>query len=379
MKVLHFGRFYSPNFGGLERHVELLLERLQHHVEVDNIVSNDRFKSEIIQKQNYNIYKIASVGVAAGTSFCPAMLYSAYRLHALKRYDIFHLHFPDPMSHLVWHFLRPGAKLVISWHSDIVRQKRLLAFYRPFLNQIVSRADAIIAATPKHFSSSTQLGACRHPDRLHVVPYGIDDAFFKKTERISRGVETLKTAHPGRKLIFSIGRHVYYKGFDYLLRAMGDVRGAVLLLGGIGPLTDKLKTLASSLGLADKVFFLGRVEEEMLQVYYHACDIFCMPSVEKSEAFGLVQAEAMACGKPVVCCDLNNGVTYVNQHGVTGLVVPPKNSTLLAAALKELLDNDEMCHRMGEAAKIRVMREFTLERMVEDTLQVYQRVLSEKT
>ena len=343
-------------------------------MQVSNIVANDSCKSEVVHKDGYDVHKMASLGLVAGTALCPTMPYRARKL--FEGCDIAHLHFPDPMSHLAFYFLPKRAKLVITWHSDIIRQRRWLFLYQPFLNHIVARADAIIAATPKHFSSSTQLGACRDSGKKRVVPYGIDFLPFEKTAGTVAGAERLRKKYVGKKIIFAVGRHVYYKGFDYLLRAMRAVADdAVLLLGGAGPEAATLKALAEDLGLAGRVVFTGRIPEDELPHYFHACDIFCLPSVEQGEAFGLVQAEAMACGKPVVCCELNNGVTYVNQAGVTGLVVPPRDPQALAAALNDLLADERMRLAYGHAANARVRREFTVDNMSEGTVAVYRAVL----
>lgn len=375
MRILYFGRFFSPNFGGLERHVELLLEGLKHLIKADNLVANDKYRTEIIEKDGYKIYKIAALGLVAGTPLCFGMPYWVRRLYKANHYDIAHLHFPDPLSHIAAYFLPRKVKIVITWHSDIVRQKRLLKFYQPLLNHIVKRADAIIAATPKHFSSSTQLNACKDSKRLFIVPFGIDMKAFERTEAIDSASKSIRQEYLGKKLIFSVGRHVYYKGFEYLIRAMTEVHQGILILAGTGPLTDSLKSLVTSLGLKDTVYFLGRLSDDLLASYYHAADVYCMPSVEPSEAFGLVQLEAMACKKPVVCCELNNGVTYVNQHGITGLVVPPRDPHALSAALNDLLADDEKRMRMGEAGYARVQSEFTLESMLEGNMQVYRSVL----
>lgn len=376
MKVLHFGRYYSQYFGGTERHVGSLLDCLQHHIQVANVVASEVCRNEVVRRGGYDIHKLASIGTLAGTTFCPTMPSYVRRLNARERFDIIHLHFPDPMSHLAYSFLPKGPKLVISWHSDIVRQKKLLTLYQPFLNHIVARADAIIAATPKHFTSSKQMNACQDPKRKHVVHYGVDLGRFEKNEQTKLGVARLAGKYPNRRIIFALGRHVYYKGFDYLIQAMRLLPSdTLLLLGGCGPKTLELQQLSAKLGLSDQVIFLGRIPDEELPHYYHGCEIFCMPSVEPSEAFGLVQMEAMACGKPIVCCELNNGVTYLNRSTETGLVVPPRNSEALAAALNELLANEEKRSEYGKEAYARVLQEFTLKQMTEGTLAVYRAVL----
>lgn len=377
MKALHFGRFYDENFGGLERHVALLLKGLSRSMHVDNLVANERFSSKVVPVEGYRVFKVPSLGLFAGMAVCPTMPWWARKLHRREQYDIAHLHFPDPMSHLAALALPRNIKLVISWHSDIVRQQNLLKLYRPLLDRIIARADAIIAATPRHFSASTQLGGA-DPARLHVVPYGIDFAPFEEPSAIAAG-EKLRARHSGRKIVFAIGRHVYYKGFEYLIRAMKAVRqDALLILGGTGPLSASLKALAAAEGLENRVVFADRIQDEALPAYYHASEVFCLPSVEPSEAFGLVQVEAMACRKPVVCCELGTGVSYVNQHEVTGLVVPPRDPDALAAALNRLLGDDALRQKMGEAGHARAKNEFTLDRMWRETLAVYREVTGKR-
>lgn len=376
MKILHFGRFYNENFGGIERHVSELLKELARSVDVANIVSNDHWQQDKLLVDEYPVYREPSLGKFAGTALSPTMPFMARNLCVDEGYDIAHLHFPDPMAHLSFYALPKRTKLVISWHSDIIRQRNLYIGYRPFLEHILRRADAIVAATPKHFTSSTQIPADIPADRKHVIPYGIDFSRLDNPASQEQAID-IRKKHAGKKLVFAVGRHVYYKGFEYLIKSMQFIPDAVLLLGGNGPLRPQLEELVRELGLNEKVEFLGRVSEELLPAYYYAADIFCMPSIEPSEAFGLVQAEAMACGKPVICCELNNGVTYVNQHGVTGLVVPPRNYKSLAEALNSLLQDDNKCTQLGMAARQRVRSEFTVQNMTNGMLALYQKILAE--
>ncbi len=376
MRVLHFGRFYNDKFGGLERHVDALLHGLNVHCDADNLVAHDHWASTVIEAAGYTVYKTPSLGKVAGTALCPAMPWLARALHREHRYDLVHLHFPDPMAHLASAFLPRSVKRVITWHSDIVRQKRLLRLYRPFLNRILNQADAIIIPTPRHLESSEQLRACRHPERIHVVPFGLDYEPFDKAARSQAAIGALRARLAGdAPLLFTVGRHVYYKGLEFLIRAMADIPRAVLVVGGDGPLTPSLEALTETLGLTARIRFVGRIPDAELPLYYHACDIFCMPSVAPAEAFGLVQLEAMACGKPVVCCELHNGVTHVNRDGETGLVVPPRDPQALAMAINHLFDDLALRQRLGEQGCQRARTEFSVGHMVTETLAVYEKVL----
>ena len=159
---------------------------------------------------------------------------------------------------------------------------------------------------------------------------------------------------------------------------MADLPDAVLLLGGRGPLTEELQQIARDTGAPERIVFAGRIPDEELVDYYYACDVYCMPSIAPSEAFGLVQVEAMACKKPVVCGELYKGVTYVNRHEETGLVAQPKDVAGLQAALRRLLENPELRRKYGEQGYRRAWDEFTTDRMATDMLALYRRVLAEK-
>ena len=375
MRVLHLGRFYNANFGGLERHVALLIEALRGQVQCDNLVANDFFRAEVLDMEYYRVYKVPSAGLVAGVALAPAMPLWARRLHRLKAYDIVHLHFPDPLAQLVWYLMPRGPKLVITWHSDIIRQDRLLKLYRPFLDDIVSKADAIIAPTPAHFASSTQMGACKDPNRKHVVPFGIDERPYQPSDALLQRAAEIRARYAGKRVVFGVGRHVYYKGFEYLIRAMNEIPDTIAVIGGNGPLTGAYARLITELGRESQVDLVGRIDDSDLAAYYLAADLYCMPSVEKSEAFGIVQLEAMACGKAVVCCQLNNGVNFVNLDGVTGFAVPPRDPHALSQAINVLLDDDALRTRMGRAARDRVREEFSLQSMARATIAIYQQIL----
>ncbi len=375
-RVLHFGRFDSDAYGGLERHVRSLLAGLKNHMQVDNLVAADSLGGPMEEvRDGYTVFRAPSWGLIASTALSPQLLWQARRLERRHHYDIIHLHFPDPLSHLATVLFPRATKVVISWHSDIVRQEKLLTLYRPFVDRLLARAGAVIAATPAHFESSTQVQACPL-ERRKVVPYGIDYRVYEANGALLDRAAWLRASYGSKRLIFAVGRHVYYKGFEYLIRAMREIQG-LLLLGGSGPLTNALRGVARDAGVSDRVHFLGRVPDADMPAYYHAADVFCLPSVERSEQFGLVQLEAMACRKPVVCCELHNGVTYVNQDGVTGIVVPPRSPEALARAINTLLDDEALSKRLGEAGYRRATGEFSLEKMISGTLAVYDRVLGE--
>jgi rhamnosyl/mannosyltransferase len=369
LNVLCFGRLPGASKGGMERHVESLIVGLAGKVRFVNLVPSRDGPAREYSLGESVVYEVPAFSLAYNAPISPTMPWRAWQLHRERRFDLAHLHFPDPMSHAAALVLPRSLPIVVSWHSDIVRRRRFRALYRPFVERILRRAAAVVVGTPAHFRSSEVLSRAGVEDKLAQVPYGVD---FSRFERPGPGVAQIRRRF-GERIVFALGRHVYYKGFEFLLEAMAALPDAHLLLGGEGPLTGRLRDRAAELGVAGRVTFLGEIPDEQLADYYFACDVFCMPSVEPAEGFGLVQVEAMACGRPVVCCELHNGVTYVNRHDETGLVVPPRQPAALANALRQLLDDAVLRERLGNAAAERVRREFSLHAQCEAMLKVYQR------
>jgi glycosyltransferase involved in cell wall biosynthesis len=369
--ALLFGRYADAQFGGIERHVRSLVDALRDEVQYVNLVEGRGFADG--PPWPCPVVHSRAIAVVASQPICPGMPFTVRRLLRAHRFQLAHLHLPDPMSHLAALALPREVRIVITWHSDIVKQKRLFGLYRPFLRKLIERADAVIVPTPVHFAAMPQLDSLVPQDKRVVVPFGFDLERFQKPHPKAAALR----ARFGDKAVFTLGRHVYYKGLEYLIRAMVRLPQAHLILGGAGPLTGSLAALASALGVSGRVSFEGRISEEDLPAYYQACQVFCLPSVESSEAFGIVQVEAMAAGRPVVCCELGNGVNWVNPHGKTGLTVPPRDEQALASALQTLLENGELRRELGAAAARRAHAEFSLPVLRAGTLAVYRRALKQ--
>lgn len=371
LRVLHLGRFHHDiASGGIERHVAALLAGLAHEIEVANLVAADGPGGDVVTANGYRVYRAPCYGKLASTALAPSLITLARRLHRERRFDIVHLHFPDPLSHLAALALPRTVRRVVTWHSDIVRQRRLFRLYRPWLDRFMADVDAVIAATPANFAASRQLAAVPS-ERRHVIPFGLDYARFD-SPGIEVRAQALRAATCGpAPLVLAVGRHVYYKGYEFLLEALARLPRAHLALVGEGPLTAELQAHAATLGIATRVTFVGRVDDKELAAWYRACDVFCLPSVETAETFGLVQIEAMACAKSVVSTRLGTGVDQVNVDGDTGFTVPPRDVDALAAALGRLLSDPALAQRMGRAASQRARNEFSRATMVAKTLALY--------
>lgn len=248
-----------------------------------------------------------------------------------------------------------------------------MSVYASVIRKFLDRVDRIIVATPNHLESSQFLKT--YSEKCEIIPFGLQLDWVKQRQTRDEQIKKIKKQF-GDPLILFVGRLVYYKGLKYLVDAMNLLPDVNLAIVGGGPLQFEIKHQISKLQLEKRVHIIPHLSKTELHDFYEACDIFVLPSTDISEAFGLVQVEAMACGKPVVSTNLNTGVTFVNQHGITGLTVEPRDSMALADAIRTLLGNSNLRLSLGRNAQERAMREFTLERMIDRTVKLYNRILT---
>jgi rhamnosyl/mannosyltransferase len=263
--------------------------------------------------------------------------------------------------------------LVVWYHSEVIRPNwRYRLFYEPFLEFALRRAERIIVGSPP---MKEVAALAPHQDKCVVVPYGLDARRYCASPAIAAKAAALRQSFDRPVLLF-VGRLVPYKGVDVFLRALPGLHAQTIIVGD-GPLRDLLGHMASELGLSDRVRFVGAIDDEELLSWYYACDALVLPSTSRQEAFGMVQLEAMLCGRPVVSTDLPTGVPWVNQHEHTGLVVPPGDTAALRGALARLVCDAELRSRLGEAARTRVLSQFAAEDMRRAMRRVYQDICPE--
>lgn len=372
MKVLHIYKdYYPPVIGGIERHINLLANGLaQRGVEVEVLVSNTGIRLERERINGISVTKAPQLGRFASA---PLNITFPYWLRRLgKNTDILHFHFPNPTGELSYLVSGLDQKVVVSYHSDIIRQVNLLKLYSPFLLKFLKRADIILTSSNNYLMSSKVLS--NFQSKCKVIPYGHKLPELEISPKTTEKIDALRKAY-GPSIILFIGRFRNYKGLHILIEAMKKVEGRLLLIG-TGPLKKDLRKQVAEARLNKKISFLGELPDQEMIFYLHACDMLVLPSHLRSEAFGFVQLEAMLYGKPVVCTELETGTSFVNQDQKTGLVIPPNDVETLANAINYLLKHPEVRNKYGKAGIERVEQYFSVEKMLDNIISVYQSILS---
>ncbi len=359
MKILELGKFYPPVRGGIETLIRNCCDGFSAAGDdVECVVANVAPRSTRERADGVTVHRLASFGSALSVPLCPQYPLASQRFRA----DVIHAHTPNPLADLACVLAPRGVPVVLSWHSDIIRQRAALNAYRPLQHAVLRRADRIVVATPNHLEFSSWLPTYHH--KVEVIPYGLDLTALAEERVDAARVTNLRRSAAGRSVLLNVGRLVGYKGQRYAIEALRSLPNAELWLVGTGPLEGELRSLSARANVADRVVFCGDVSDDDLPCYLHACDIFVFPSVSPNEAFGVAQVEAMACGKPVVACNLRSGVPWVCADGVTGLTVPARDSAALARALGQLVRDEALRRKLGDAARKRAWSEFAKPTMV---------------
>lgn len=371
MKVLQIGKFY-PIRGGVEKVMWDLTRGLSERgVDCDMLCacaeSDMPAGGEIRFNAHGKVICLRSIAKAAATMLCPAMI-SWLRKHAAE-YDIVHIHHPDPMACVALRLSGYRGKVVLHWHSDILKQKTLLKLYMPLQSWLIRRADLILGTTPVYVAESPYLRSVQ--DKVSYLPIGIDPVPLAPEPSDADCGDGIVT-------VFSLGRLVGYKGYEYLVEAARYLPDNYrIVIAGDGPLKDELQDRINGAGLSGRVKLLGWISDEEKAAWLRKCNVFCLSSIWKTEAFAIVQIEAMSCGRPVVATIIpGSGVSWVNEHGVSGLNVPAENPEALAEAVMAICSDDETYGRYASGAFRRYESHFTLSGMITGCMEKYETVLN---
>lgn len=373
MKILHIGKYYPPFQGGTEK-VNFDLVESTNKIEgysADELCFAHSIDFQDQSTYSYSLYRIPIRGIKYSTPI-PNGFLSKY-LEIKDQYDIVHVHMPNPIVSLALVLFPPKAKIVLHWHCDITKQKKLKFFFNPIQKLLLKRASKIITTSQRYADFSPDLK--KFHQKVCVIPIGIDNSYLSFTQS---KIEQIKQNYKNKKIVFSLGRLTHYKGFKYLVEAAKYLNDdCVVLIGGKGELHDVLEKQVQESGLSEKVHFIGRVEDEDLGNYLKAADLFCLPSHNRTEAFGVVLLESMSLGLPIVSCNIEgSGVPWVNEDGVTGLNVPIADPIALANAINNILNDHKLIEVFSNNAVSRYKSLFTKQRMITSIIELYESVIS---
>ncbi|MBM4129459.1 glycosyltransferase [bacterium] len=369
MHVLHLGKYYAPHRGGMETILREMAEGLlDDGCDVTLLTSGGGVRSaaEAIRGprsgRSGRLLRAARVGVVHSQPVNPGLPATLRRELARGGVDLLHLHLPNPLAAAACLAARRDptlrrVPLAVWYHADITRQRLGGRLVAPLVRACLREAAGICVSSASLRDRSPLLAAFRA--KVTVVPFGIAGSPWRQVEPRRDG-----------PFLF-VGRLVGYKGVDVLLQALVGVPAARLDLVGDGPLAGALRAQARRLGVADRTAFLGEMDGDGIAARLGSARALVLPSLDRSEAFGLVQLEAMAAGVAVVCTDLPTGVAEVGVPDRTCLRVPPGDPAALGSALAALQGDGELCRRLGAAGRARYDESFTREAMVSRLLSWY--------
>lgn len=360
MKILHVYKDFDPPVrGGIERHIALMCRYQRQWADVSALTCSRSLRTRKIDRDGTRVLEVGEWARFQSAPVAPTFPLHLSRSHA----DVIVVHVPNPTAELSWLTTRPRSRLIVRYHSDVVRQAAAMRVYRPALTRFLALADRIIVASQQYLGTSDTLRPIA--DRCRIIPYGVvPESFVRPAEA---ELVALRARYGARFVLFS-GRHRYYKGLEHLVDAAKEITAPVVIAGD-GPNRRALELQARLSGL--RIHFPGELSDLELVAHLHACDVFAFPSIARSEAFGISILEAHACGTPVVATRLGTGVEFANLDGVTGLNVAPRDARALAAAVNRLLKNEAERATMGRNARERVGREFRAEDIARREFEVY--------
>jgi len=368
-KILHIPNYYPPHIGGIEDvcySIVTALPEFEHQV----ICFHDQKQTT---KETLEGIQVTRCGVWKKL-FSQSVSFSFYS--ELKRIfktfdpDIVHFHTPNPLSSVYLLSLLPKkTELIVHWHSDIIEQNFLYLFYHPVENRLLKRADKIVATSPTYIFGSKPLQTWR--SKVIVIPNTVNESKLQKREEDEKAVAEIKRLYGEKKIIFTFGRHVPYKGLKYLIEAVPLISNeAVIVIAGKGPLSDSLKETAKNFS---NIHFIGRLEENTLRQYLYAADVFAFPSITRNEAFGIALAEAMYCGLPSATFTIpDSGVNWLCLNEKTGLESENGNVQAFATTINKMLKDDVLRKQLGENAHRRIKAYFVSGSIKENLLNLYE-------
>jgi glycosyltransferase involved in cell wall biosynthesis len=364
MRVLHFYKTYYPDsWGGIEQVIRQMCMGTSRLGVTNEVLTLTRDASQAeLQIEGHTVHRVPMNFEIASTGFSLAAIRKL--AHLARKADVIHYHFPWPFMDLAHFMARIDKPSVVTYHSDIVRQKNLLRVYSPLKRRFLHSVDAVVASSPNYVASSPVLKRFEHKTR--VITYGLDKSMYHQP---SEALKASWRARCGERFFLFVGVLRYYKGLHILLDAMANVDYPVVIVGA-GPIEQELKQHAQRLGLTH-VMFIGAVDEDDKAALLELSYAMVFPSHLRSEAFGISLLEGAMYGKPMISSEIGTGTIYNNIDNDTGLVVPPDDPQALGQAMRTLWDNPQLAADMGRRAEARYWQLFTAEKMAESYVALY--------
>ncbi len=369
MKVLHvFKTYYPDTFGGIEEVVyQLAKHSSQFGIHAEVFALSNRAPQTLPEiYDGHRVHRIKKDIEFASTTFSLAAF--QYFRKLTKEFDLIHYHFPWPVMDLMHFYANHSKPSVVTYQSDIIKQKKLLHLYKPVQQRFLNSVDAIVATTPNYVASSPVLA--RFTDKLTIIPNGVEPA--PSTDAVKERIKYWENELSGPFFLF-VGALRYYKGLDTLLQAAAKAPYPIIIAGA-GFEEARLREIVRVKGLTN-VRFVGAISEEDKHALLSLSFGFVFPSCTRTEAYGIVLIEASMHGKAMITCEIGTGTSYINLNGETGIVVPPNNPDAFADAMKTLWENPELSRQYGSAAKQRYEQHFTAEKMMESYVDLYNKCL----
>jgi len=370
--ILQISKFITPPYGGVENHVESICDNLKTFK--PHLLSSIRSNSS--SQKPYDVTIAKSYGKFLSVEISPSILFKGNDLIKSQKIDLVHGHLPNPWANCLINFNKKTPN-IITWHSDVIRQKLSKYIYNFLQKKTLQKVDKIIMPSKSHYFSSSFLQNLNIQNKIVYIPIGIDVEDLEKPEFVSQAfINAIKKITLNKKIILTVGRHVYYKGYEYLIRSMKKINDeSILLMIGEGTLTTKFKKLIAELELNKKIILINNLKRSELKYLYNLCDIFTLPSIELTEAFGIVSGEAMVFKKPTVVCDLKNGVNELNINEYNSLFCEKKSIEDLAEKINYLLDNSTFAKKLGCNGHEHVKKNYDFKKTILETESVYQSLL----
>jgi len=373
MRILHISKYYYPYRGGVENICKYLVEGMPQH-EMAVVCFNEGRKDVVDEVNGVKVYRVASwinISRQALSLSYFTVLHKAIREF---RPDVIHFHWANPFPAAVLLTMIPReVKLVVHWHMDIIKQKKIYPFVKPVETALLRRADLVVVTSPNYRDASLPLQP--FINKVAVVPNAMDERVMRKREGDDAAIKELQVSY-NCPIVFFVGRHIEYKGLPHLIRAAEYVKSdCKIVIAGSGPLTEGLKAQCKS----DKVVFVGRVSDGQLRQYHYAAKVFAFPSITKNEAFGVALVEAMYAGTPAVTFTIEgSGVNWVSINNETCLEVENGNDKAFAEAIDRLLADEALWRRLSAAGIKRVKENFTVPKMCEEMENQYNYMMERK-